>query len=303
MSIQVPINHHFTPVFYLKEWTANDGRLVRYNRPRDVVVAKSCSPSTTGSEDHLYSYEGVPPEKRALLEIEFFSPIDSHASIAHRILLDGGLNKLTGPQRIDWARFLLSMLLRVPQGLRDLERLADQTMRTNLQIEDAEFEALRKPGDPDTMYEWLAQKQPHVLANAHKSFLPGLIDNDELGSYLINMHWATIGVADAKHTLLTGDRPFVSTHGWKHSDATLLFPLSPRMLWVATNGTLQTAQVLKHSHNHMVRTMNEQVARYSVDFVIGTDASQLQFVERRLRKRDEEPVPGVVGKGRPGCPG
>ena len=34
----------------------------------------------------------------------------------------------------------------------------------------------------------------------------------------------------------------------------------------------------------------------------GRDASQLSFVETRLRRADQEPIPGPIGRGRPNCP-
>ncbi|WP_148216797.1 DUF4238 domain-containing protein [Phenylobacterium zucineum] len=110
-------------------------------------------------------------------------------------------------------------------------------------------------------------------------------------------------VEGAPHSLLTSDRPLISTHGWKDPRAALLFPLSPTKLFVATNGREQTARLLqRNSPNALVRYVNDQIARCAVDFVIGTNDSQLPFVERRLRNFGEEPIPGPIGKGQPNCP-
>ncbi len=38
MNAQEPINHHYLPIFYQQGW-ATDGRVVRYYRPHDAVVA------------------------------------------------------------------------------------------------------------------------------------------------------------------------------------------------------------------------------------------------------------------------
>lgn len=194
------------------------------------------------------------------------------------------------------------MQLRSPFSLGEVKRLADKNLRANLQRDDPEYTAVRKPNEPDNMYEWTAKHQPTVIENAHKQFLPGLIDHEELGHYLVNMHWSTIDVSPASHTLLTGDRIFIATHGWKDARAALLFPLSPYCLFVATNGVVQTTQVIRKPPTQLVRLVNNQIVRCAVDFVIGTDSSHLTFVERRLRSLSEEPVPGPVGKGRPGCP-
>jgi hypothetical protein len=302
VSGQIPKNHHFTPIFYLTAWAGADGRVIRYNRPRDMVEAKPRPLRRTGSAEHLYTLQGVPPERQAMIETEFFKPVDDRAAVAHRLLLDGKLNALTVEQRSDWARFMMSMQLRSPFSLGELERLADKVMRETMAVDDAEFNAVRKAGDPATIYDWTAKHEPHVIANAHKTFLPGAVDHEELGQFLINMHWATFDLASAKHTLLTGDRPLVSTHGWKDSRTVLMFPLSPTLAFIATNGMRQTLHVLGLNPSTFVSTLNDQVARCAVDFVIGRDASHLAFVEKRLRRPDVEPIPGPVGRGRPGCP-
>ena len=225
------------------------------------------------------------------------------AAIAYRLLLGGKLNSLTNEQRCDWGRFLLSMQLRSPWALGELERLADQTLRANLErYVDPEYLARRKPDDPDTPYAWLEKHHPEVLRNAHKTFLPGLIDHDDLGQYLINMQWMTLDVSWATHSLLTSDRPFLHTLGWKDPRTTLLFPLSPRLLFVAANSDQRLAPLRRASPSRVVREANTLVADFAVDFVIGVDGAQLAFVEKRLRRTDQEPQPGEIGRGRPGCP-
>lgn len=302
MSAPIPVDHHYTPIFYLKAWAREGRRVTRYSRPFDKVVAKSCAPSRTGSAPDLYTLKGVPPERQAALETDFFSPIDSKGAIAHRMLLDGRLNELTGDQRCDWARFMMSMTLRSPFSLGEVRRLADQTVREKLDVDDTEYNAIRRPGDPPTIYEWTLQRHPEVIENAYKNFLPAMIDHEDLGQHLINMTWATMAVPDAEHSLLTCDRPFNWANGWKDPKALLGFPLGPRLLFLATNGLPLLRAVMSNPQDRVVRQANEDVCRLAVDFVIGGDASQLGFVEERLRRPEQEPIPGPIGRGRPNCP-
>jgi hypothetical protein len=129
---QAPIRHHFTPVFYLNSWAIDD-RVTRYYRPCSGVVVSPTAPKNTGYENHLYTFQGVSPEQQEILETQFFSPVDSSAAIAHKLLLAGCLNQLTNQQRADWARFMMSMQLRSPFALGEVKRLADQHLRANLQ--------------------------------------------------------------------------------------------------------------------------------------------------------------------------
>jgi len=301
MTVQEPINHHYLPIFYQQAW-ATDGRVIRYYRPYDTVVATQTGVKYTGCEEYLYSMDGLPSGRSQALETQFFSPIDSMAASALHKMLAGGLNQMTNDDRVNWTRFMLSTQLRNPHGLGELREAVEKIVRENTDKDDAEYNKVRKPDDPATIYAWTLKHQPHVIENAYKNMLPRLIDHGGVGSYIINMNWATIDVSTASHSLLTGDRPFITTRGLKDPLSVLLFPLAPDCLFAATNGPSQTRQVMGHKPSHLARYMNDQIVGRAVEMVIGKDKSHLEFVERRLRHHDQVPSPGPVGKGMPGVP-
>ncbi|MDR7141835.1 DUF4238 domain-containing protein [Rhizobium sp. BE258] len=54
-----PMKHHFLPVFYLKNWRGEDGRLVQFSRPYGTKVkALRKHPDATGFIKKLYAIEG-----------------------------------------------------------------------------------------------------------------------------------------------------------------------------------------------------------------------------------------------------
>lgn len=297
-----PVSHHFVPVFYLTAWAGADGRVMRYYRPHKDVVVSPIAPKRTGYEDHLYTLQGVPPDQQAWLETDFFSPVDSAAAVAHQRLLAGKLNSLTNQQRVDWARFMMSMQSRSPFSLGEVQRLTHHVMRSRVGTDPADFVPPMKAGTNQTMYEWTKQHRPLEIEDAHKKFLPGLIDHTDLGHYLVNMFWGTLNMSGASHSLLTSDRPMIATHGWKDPWAVLLFPLSPSLLFAATNSPERMKSVVDTSRNRHVKMINAEIVRNAVDFVFGADKNHLEFVRKRLRRPDQEPTPGPIGKGRPDCP-
>ena len=302
MTVNQPVRHHYLPIFYQSAWAAADGDVTRYYRPYKEVIAKGINPRSTGFEPHLYTLQGVPPELAAYVETHFFKPLDNDAAVASQLLLAGKLHDLTNDQRSNWARFLLSMQLRSPFSLGELQRQLEHVMRPNLEKDDPEFREAMKVGTDLTMYEWLKQNHPLLIDEAHKRFLPGLIDHEDLGGHLINMFWGTISTAKAKHTLLTCDRPLISRHGWKDPQAVIMLPLSPTVFWAATNNEQQMAEVANTPPDKLVKIVNEGIVMMAVDHVYGSSDSHKLFVERRLRKPGQEPIPGPLGKGRPGCP-
>jgi hypothetical protein len=121
MAAQDPINHHYLPIFYQDGW-ATGGRVIRYYRPHEAVVASPTGMKYTGCEEYLYSMNGLPSGTSQALETQFFSPIDSLAATSLQKMLAGGLNQMTNDDRVNWTRFMLSTQLRNPHGLDELKQ-------------------------------------------------------------------------------------------------------------------------------------------------------------------------------------
>ncbi|WP_082701826.1 DUF4238 domain-containing protein [Novosphingobium sp. FSW06-99] len=295
--------HHFNPSFYTSAWVDEcDGRVTAYTRPYDKVVAKRYHPQAIGYEEDLYTHYGVPDDISDYIEDQFFKPVDTSASLARDLLLNGDGASLGEKHRIAWARFVMSMHLRCPFGLREVSALANNTLQNLLSRPDAEYDAFRKAEDPSTLYQYMQRHEPHILDNFHKTILPGLIDHEGIGSHIINMRWHVVEVIKARHTLLTCDRPFLTSSGLKDAKCILTVPISPTKLFLATNVEQQAQTVLQMQHEELVRRVNRDVVARAVDIVIGNNDAQLRFVENHLRKKKQPPAPGPVGKGQPNCP-
>ena len=302
MPANAPNKHHYLPVFYLARWTGETGRLIRYYRPHQAVVASPITPLNTGFEDGLYSLDGVAPEQRQVVETQFMAPgVDSPAAVTLKKMLSGGLRDLTGDERVEFTRFVLSLEHRGPQSLREMEALAGDVIRQNLDVaDDEEYRKLRKPEDPETLHEWATENFPEMLANSHKRWLPRIIDNTDVGQHVVNMPWAVINVSGSKHSLLTADRPLYRELGLDNPQAIWALPLSPTHLFAAAN-TEQTLRSLAAAKpDAVVRFMNDALMRYAVHFAYGDSPRHLAFVERRLRHLGDPIQPGIAARIRAG---
>lgn len=70
-AVSHPINHHYLPVFYLRQWCDANGKVVHYYRPYKDIVASPIAPDNTGYEPRLYTLHGYPPEEAQVIETEF----------------------------------------------------------------------------------------------------------------------------------------------------------------------------------------------------------------------------------------
>ena len=192
----------------------------------------------------------------------------------------------------------MSLQLRSPHSVAEIKTVADRHIRASIEsITETEYLAVKQEGDPDFAYEYALRQVPKQLANAHKAFLPGLIDNQDIGERIINMRWAVLNLSAARHTLLTGDRPYTTSHGLLDRNCLLSVPLSPTHLFVAANEIEQLRQLRAQMPKDTVRNANNLLVRLAVQNVYGCTDAHLAFVEKRLRHAGEPVVPGVITRG------
>jgi hypothetical protein len=295
-----PIKHHYSPQFYLRQWAGADGRLFRYHRPNDQTVVSKHSPEYTGFEDYLYTVRGR--DDPQIIEKGFFSNVDNYAAqILEAMSRLGpgvvilGHGDFGNDQRSDWTRFINSLQLRGPHSLTEIDAVLQDRVRENIERDHGEaYRAAKQPDDPESVYEYAQRYAPDWLADAHKFLLTQMIDHEGVGHVIVNMIWAVVDVSDAPHTLLTSDRPYVTSHGLLSPECLLSVPISPTRLFVAANDRRGLETLAAQSSKDTVRNANNLVVRMAVKNVYGNDDSQLAFVDKRLRRPSQPPIPGAI---------
>jgi hypothetical protein len=259
--------------------------VVRYHRPHHHVVVSKRSPEHTGFEDYLYTVEGG--DDPQILEKGFFSNVDNYAAPILEALgkLGPGLVLLGdgyfgSDQRSDWTRFLNSLHLRGPRSLVEIETVLEGLTRGHCEQKHSEaYRATKQPGHPESVYEHARRVVSGLLADAHKFLLTQMINDEQIGHIIVNMIWAILDLSDAPHSLLTSDRPYITSHGLGSSECLLSVPLSPTRLFVAANDMRQLKLLARQSNKETARKANELVVRMAVENVYGNNAHQLAFVE------------------------
>jgi hypothetical protein len=279
-----PIDHHYLPIFYLKQWCGPDGKVVRYYRPYRKVVPSPVIPQNTGYEPRLNTLEGLPPEVRASIETDYMGPqIDQPASEALSLLLSFKL-PTTDPMKRAWARFLMSLALRNPQTLGALN--ADMRWQLVAQqcIKPEAREKYRASGDPRGIEAWLDSLLPHLLKSSGTIVLPQFIE--ELSKPFHAMRWFLFDLGGADTSLLTSDRPLFGPHGFGDPRCIVALPLSPRVLFVAAN-TRESfrAFVRGQPPEAIVNLINETLVTQATAHVYGNTKAHLATVEKYLRPK------------------
>ena len=144
-----PRDHHFIPVFYLKQWVnPASKRLIEYSIKHGKFIAKPVGPRGTGFETDLYSFPELPPNLAQYVEAEFFKFVDDKAAIALQKHLRGETGGWTNELISAWSRFLIGMHLRHPDAMQELRPAAVSIWKNSGPKFPEQYEPIRKPKDP-----------------------------------------------------------------------------------------------------------------------------------------------------------
>jgi hypothetical protein len=198
-----------------------------------------------------------------MIETKFFRVVDNDAAPALDRMIREGPAALAEDKRRSWTLFLMSVLIRSPHSLVEIRSVIHRFFRANLEeLHQSDYAATRQPDDPESIYDFAMERTPE-LAEAYKVALPGMIDNDVVGQHIINMRWAMLNLSAAPHTLLTGDRPCMTSRGIADPACMLSLPVSPTHLFVAANDIALLRQLYAQPARDTVRNSNDCIIQVS----------------------------------------
>lgn len=275
--------HHYIPIFYLKQWLGADRKLCEFKKRYGGVAPRRVYPDMTGYVHGLYTIDGLPPEIAQYLETHFFTIADTYAARAMQKLLAPPPWDFTNEEQSGWSRFIFSLAVRNPESVAKHEAAAAAHYREVLPAIEAKYAECRKPEDPPTYGEYVAQKKDNPAGRAAAMLLQKVIDSPKVGNWINQMYWMVLHDRRPDFLLLTSDRPLVMTNGIARQDTQLILPISPRHIFVATNN-VETQNKIRDifTRRQLVQQVNDRVAKQSRKFVYAYDDLQSQFVSTRL---------------------
>jgi hypothetical protein len=274
----MPQDHHYITAFYLRRWTDEGGHLYGFWRPHNKLIGKQYTPERIGFETDLYTFPEAGPTGESYLEDQFLRILDQQASdaLGH---LETTLSKPEDKRlRSAWSRFLMSLMVRHPEGVRQrtdearqFEREVEEEFRTN-------YDQHRRPGDPPTFEEYKKGMKPGQAYEAQTAImlLQRLMDNGKLGSFLNGLAWKVVPLESA-YTLLTSDRPLVMTNGLVKPADHLALAIGPRKLFIAANTPETASRLAAVRHDDLVSQMNDRVCKQARRYVFAIDDRQRTF--------------------------
>lgn len=283
-----PRDHHYIPVFYLKQWIGPNGKLIEYSRPyHNKIVAKPVGPRATGFQTDLYTFPDCPPEIAQHIESVFLSRTDAQASHALAKLLSGSIERWNAELRSAWSRFTINFLVRHPHPFAEIKAILHDSWLRPDDVTQQEYEQIRQPDDPERFEQWVAIQGNHLADRIGIRFIQSALDNEVAGTHLNAMLWNVLDLSASRFHLLTSDWPLYKEINGER----MLFalPISPTALFTAVTHVEIFEALRKTNSEELVRYINAHVVSSARIFVYSINRMQESFISNRMSSSMQPP--------------
>ena len=268
----------------LKTWAGEDGRLVEFSKPfGNLVKPKRVFPSQTAYVENLYTLRGFPSELSTQVEQKFLQPVDSEAAtVLQRLIAGEKKSDLSNREATAWTKFLLSLLLRMPEDLEHLRlRWAEKLQEISL---EHRILPAKKGSDrsPDLFSHAVANPPVAEFDEMVFNVFVDLLNSDVTGNHLVNMFWGVTRFADLRHKLYLSDRPIVRLSALSDRNGAMILPISPTSLFVAANSETDLKRYLGMNSLGNLRDANLLIVSQATKYSYSTYDTCLRFMQNHL---------------------
>lgn len=276
--------HHFVPQFLLQHWhTLPDEKLSSFRWAHGALSHKRYKAKSVAKMEGLYALKSN--KRKNLIEQDFFAPaVDSPAAVAHATLLQSGVKALNDQQKVDWSRFLVSLMLRGPEQVEAIRQRGRAVLTASLSEAPHEFREIKGDNPAETLLEWVEANAPTVFDDLGIATLPNLVESEVLNNTLLHSTWSTRLLDDATYDLLVSDNPlrYVGSMG---KAFLIVLPISPRRVFFAFNQRETWNMISRETDSEIVKRANRETVSQARDYVYATNGTQAPFIERYLPRR------------------
>ena len=276
-------DHHYVPAFYLRGWECpSSGKLLEFRRiHNDKVAKKPVSAKATGFQRHLYSVERAENgELDHSFEGSFMKHLDDDASKVLEKIRNNDFS-LSTEERHRWARFVVSLLVRSPEGINGSKETFDHLWVRPGEEHEKWYAEVREEGFPETFREILAQVPKHEKEQERLKSLAHFMDAGEVVNFFVGLKWSFRDVEKANRRLVTSDRPVVTNNRLGHADGFLFLPISPtKVFLVRPRKSSPFASVESETVSNVAKFCNKSVVAQAKQFVWSESDSQEAFIKK-----------------------
>jgi hypothetical protein len=274
--------HHYVPQFLLRPW-AVEGTMSGYwwNFRRGELSCRRKGPRAFCKELDLLTLRAHPLGRDAM-ETKFFGEIDTKGAMVRDILIEHGPGRLTGNQRCDFARLLLSLDARRPANVAKLRGEVAAGLVSGLDGDPEILAAVAAESEtepPSAIYE---RDSGVFIEDKALTIIQDLVDNPTVGGKLINGRWHVVRLGALDGSLVLADRPLIRLWGYDQPGATWVLPLTPKATFVAVNDKANLERIERTSPARFAKLTNISSANQAERYVFCVDSSHERWLGKYL---------------------
>lgn len=280
------MKHHYIPQFLLREWseTTSDKKIEVFRRDLAGLPSSRRTPKFTAYEVDLYalSQQGVGSIEKNAVEKQFLRRVDGDAAHVLQKMKHQSIVNLDQDDRINWARFLMSLRIRQPDIVSQLRVEASEGLTAALNTEPERYDEIAGVEDPSTLLEWAEVHYPGLVENFGMTFFHELIDNEDIGRKLLSMIWAYVDLSSQDHDLILSDHPCIFTRGIDDPNLIVALPIGPKEAFIAVNSRKNLEFFQKQRPKILAARINESSVNQVRARAYARNLSPRRFLLNRL---------------------
>ncbi len=222
---------------------------------------------------------------RDALEKIFFGEIDTKGAAARDILLQSGPGKMTAEQRCDFARLLLSLVVRRPATVGRLRTTVPDFLRAELDSDSELRTALSAEGIGKPPSTYVEEELGWSLADHALMIVQPLVDEPKVVRRLVNAYWAVKRIDPSENPLVLSDRPLIKPPDYDHPNAVWMLPLTPHAMFIICNDRSVLQVLLGLSTQRFVKDANKSSVVQADHFVFCVDKSHERLLMKHLKPK------------------
>ncbi|MSO73814.1 MAG: DUF4238 domain-containing protein [Alphaproteobacteria bacterium] len=281
-------NHHFVPQFLLRPWLVESPpghcnlRGYWWDSHQGALNQKLRGLKSFCVQMDLLTLSAYNLGRDAIERL-FFGEIDTKGADARNILINEGPTGLTGDQRCDFTRLLLSLEARRPGVVTRLRMEGKGHLASELNADPLIRAAMAEQGISDTPSSYVEKQLKWSLEDRALINIQALVDNPKVGGRLINSYWDLRRLDGQDGSLVLSDRPLIRIHGYDQPGASWILPLKPHVAFIACNDLTNLTKLMKFSGQRFIKEVNKSSAAQVERFVFSIDPSHALWLSKCLK--------------------
>ena len=285
------MDHHYVPIFYTSNWINKNGKILYYKFVHiNKIVCGEITPENTGFEPDLYAKENTTDDDKHSIEEKCYKEIDDKGAKSLSKITYGEINKLSDNDKMDWSRFVVSMMTRHKDMVKNATQLGKEIIHKKTKLLSAEEQVIFQPVIA-YWYENIGKETLAAMATSHH--MPNMDSLEKYTGTLLKMHWWVEDFSKTSFSLLTSDYP-VTFHAWGDryvrmptlndmlltGHFILAMPLSPKICFYAC----MRKSRFPVTQDALIKIQNRVTIAKAKNFVFTNDMTQDYFIRRRFRQ-------------------